>query len=67
MDKGTGIAKGSKRCIRCNKFHDGDSICSACKIELINKFSSTIDWETALEMEKFEMRASRYILKNNED
>ncbi len=59
MDKRKGIAK-EKKCIRCNKNLTTDIICASCKVELINKYTSRVDWSTALEMEKFELRAARY-------
>lgn len=48
------------KCRRCHKPATADLICQNCKNELLANFEATSDWQTALEMEKAQLTASRY-------
>ena len=48
------------KCKRCNKPASADMICQSCKSELLSNFEATSDWQTAFEIEKAQLTASRY-------
>ena len=56
-------AKGKKVriCKRCNKNVSEDLLCTSCKVELLNKYDSKIDWKTAFDIERIQQSAMRYI------
>lgn len=57
----------SKRCKRCNRTISSDIICQACKNELLNHYEASSDWQTAFEIEKAQLVASRYRYNAEED
>jgi hypothetical protein len=59
--------KNIYRCKRCNGPASADLICQDCKNELLANFEATSDWQTAYEIEKAQMTASRYQTEENED
>lgn len=54
-----------KLCKRCKKATGNDYICTNCKVELINRYDSKLDWRTAYEIERIQLGAMRYI--DNDD
>lgn len=50
-----------KVCKRCKKATGADILCTNCKIEVINKYDSKLDWRTAYQIEKVQQSAMRYI------
>lgn len=56
-----------KKCKRCNKPISSDIICQACKNELLNHFEASSDWQTAFEIEKAQLIASRYRFNAEEE
>jgi hypothetical protein len=48
------------KCKRCNRNITSDIICQACKNELLNHYEVSSDWQTAFEIEKAQLAASRY-------
>jgi hypothetical protein len=55
------------RCRRCNKPAQADLICQSCKNELLANFEASSDWQTAFEIERAQMLASRYQLDENDN
>jgi len=62
MDK-----KKTYRCKRCNKAASPDLICQSCKNELLANFEVSSDWQTAYEIEKAQLTASRYQYEDSDD
>ncbi len=57
-----GNSKTERRtCKRCKKNIAIDILCTACKVDLLNRYDSKIDWQTAYEIEKVQQAAFRYI------
>ncbi|MBN1789960.1 MAG: hypothetical protein JW830_05650 [Bacteroidales bacterium] len=52
--------KLGKLCKRCYKNQAVDSICPACKNELISLYDNKLTWRTAYEVEKASKSAMRY-------
>lgn len=50
----------AKKCKRCNRAISSDIICQACKNELLYHYEASSDWQTAFEIEKAQLVASRY-------
>ncbi|NJK86847.1 MAG: hypothetical protein HC906_13610 [Bacteroidales bacterium] len=50
-----------KICKRCKKVSCTDLVCTSCKVELLTKYDSKLDWRTAFEVERAHMAAMRYI------
>ena len=59
--------KTVRKCRRCNKNMTDDIVCTSCKSELINYFEASGDWQTAYEIEKAQLIASRYNSDNLDD
>lgn len=64
MDK---KAEFTYKCRRCHKTASSDLICQSCKNDLLANFEATSDWQTAFEIEKAQMKASRYQHENKEE
>ncbi len=60
MEKKTN-AKKVKLCKRCKKNISEDLVCTSCKVELLNKYDSKIDWRTAFDIERVQQSAMRYM------
>ena len=54
-------------CPRCKKNEAEDVICSSCKNELIANYEVSADWQTAYEIEKAQMIASKFKIESEED
>lgn len=52
--------KKQVRCKRCRKPTEGDIICQSCKSDLLSNYEASFDWQTAFEIEKAQLTASRY-------
>lgn len=50
----------AKKCKRCNRVILSDIICQPCKNELLSHYEVSADWQTAFEIEKAQLIASRY-------
>jgi hypothetical protein len=59
--------KKTYRCKRCNKAASADLICQSCKNELLANYEATSDWQTAYEIEKAQLTASRYQYEENDE
>jgi RNA polymerase subunit RPABC4/transcription elongation factor Spt4 len=57
----------AKKCRRCHQPISSDIICQACKNELLNHYEVSSDWQTAFEIEKAQLVASRYRYNAEED
>jgi hypothetical protein len=55
------------KCKRCNRPITSDIICQSCKNELLGHYEVSSDWQTAFEIEKAQLIASRYRLNTEED
>jgi methionyl-tRNA synthetase len=53
-----------KKCRRCRKSVISGDICQNCKNELLSNYEASNDWQTAYEIERAQLIASRY---QNED
>ena len=60
-------AVSAKKCKRCNRIISSDIICQACKNDLLNHYEVSSDWQTAFEIEKAQLVASRYRFKSAAD
>jgi hypothetical protein len=47
-------------CKRCRKPTTDTIICQSCKSELLSNYEASFDWQTAFEIEKAQLTASRY-------
>jgi len=56
-----------KICRRCNRNVSLDSICPACKNELIALYDNKLNWRTAWEVEKVSRKARLYSRDESED
>lgn len=54
-------------CTRCNQHLTHGIICQSCKNELLGHYEATLDWQTAYEIEKAQLIASRYKSDENVD
>jgi hypothetical protein len=59
--------KLGKLCKRCYKNPAVDSICPACKNELIALYDNKLSWRTAYEVEKVSKKAMRYTRDETEE
>lgn len=59
--------KMTYRCKRCNKAASADLICQSCKNELLANYEVSSDWQTAYEIEKAQLTASRYQYEDSDD
>ena len=59
--------KKTFRCKRCDEAASADLICQSCKNELLANFEASSDWQTAYEIEKAQLTASRYQLEDSDD
>jgi hypothetical protein len=58
---------GNKICPRCKKHETQDVICNSCKNELLSNYEVSSDWQTAYEIEKAQMIASRFKHESDDD
>ena len=56
-----------KKCKRCRKPVEEEIICQSCKNELLGNYEASADWQTAFEIEKAQLTASRYRSLQEED
>jgi hypothetical protein len=59
--------KLGKLCKRCYRNTAGDTICPACKNELIALYENKLTWRTAYEVEKISKKAMRYTRNEAEE
>jgi hypothetical protein len=59
--------KPGKVCRRCHKNSSVDSICPACKNDLIAIYNNKLSWRTAWEVEKASRKAMLYTREEAED
>jgi hypothetical protein len=59
--------KKTYRCKRCHKPASADQICQSCKNVLLANFEATSDWQTAYEIEKAQLTASRYQTEDHDE
>ncbi len=59
--------KNRATCKRCRKPTQGDIICQSCKSDLLSNYEASFDWQTAFEIEKAQLTASRYRNYESED
>lgn len=55
------------KCRRCNGPASEDLICQNCKNELLSNYEASSDWQTAYEIEKAQLTASRYQFDDTEE
>ena len=59
--------ENSYKCRRCDGPASSDLICQNCKNELLSNYEASSDWQTAYEIEKAQLTASRYRSEDMEE